>query len=151
MRLEPVPYMCVFNAAVQGAIAETMKWNMIRLELASSWQFPRGSAGRSYLLRIPLTEGGKIDSAALATQPMRATVRRYWPNEADMVGRLVETPDGFAIQYELNGTVSNDNSTPNCDEDQLYQFEAGIIEVGEEIFLTEPDGQQVKYRVASLQ
>ena len=122
-----------------------MKWKIVRLELASSWQFPRGSAGRSYLIRLPLTEQGAIDTAALANQPMRATVRRYWPNEADMVGRLVHTSMGFAIQYEHGSARLN-----HCGQ-HFYQFGAEAIEAGEEIFLTELDGHQVRYRIADLQ
>ena len=130
-----------------------MKWKVIRLELASSCQFPRGSAGRSYLVRLPLKEDGTIDTAALEAQPARATVRRYWPNEADMIGQLVYTPMGYAIQYEMNGSArSNGDSEANgLDELRLLQFGADAISVGEEIFLTEPDGHQVRYRVANLQ
>jgi hypothetical protein len=130
-----------------------MKWKVIRLELASSWQFPRGSAGRSYLVRLPLNEDGAIDTAALEAQPSRATVRRYWPNEADMVGQLVHTPTGYAIQYEMNGFArsNGDSGTNGHGELRLLQFGADAIRIGEEIFLTEPDGHQVRYRVANLQ
>jgi hypothetical protein len=130
-----------------------MKWKMIRLELASSWQFPRGSAGRSYLVRLPLKDDGTIDTTALEAQPARATVRRYWPNEADMIGQLVHTPMGYAIQYEMNGTarLNGDSGTNGHGETRLLQFGADAIKVGEEIFLTEPDGHQVRYRVANLQ
>lgn len=130
-----------------------MKWKVIRLELASSWQFPRGSAGRSYLVRLPLNDDGGIDTAALEAQPSRATVRRYWPNEADMVGQLTHTPMGYAIQYDLNGPVrSNGHTAANGnDEPRLLQFGADGIKLGEEIFLTEPDGHQARYRIAKLQ
>ena len=126
---------------------------MIRLELASSWQFPRGSAGRSYLIRLPLTADGAIDTAALESQPARATVRRYWPNEADMVGYLIHTPMGYAIRYEMNGTDrrSGGSETNGHGDPSLFQFGADAIRMGEEIFLTEPDGHQVRYRVANLQ
>ncbi len=125
---------------------------MIRLELASSWQFPRGSAGRSYLIRLPLTDDGAIDTAALESQPTRATVRRYWPNEADMVGYLVHTPMGYAIRYEMNETRLNGGSQSNGNSDQrLFQFGAEAIRIGEEMFLTEPDGHQARFRIASLQ
>ena len=129
-----------------------MKWKVIRLELASSWQFPRGSAGRSYLVRLPLTDEGAIDREALESQPVRATVRRYWPNEADMVGHLVHTPMGYAIQYEMNGSARlNGHSGVNGhSETRLFQFGADAIRLGEEIFLTEPDGHQVRYRIANL-
>lgn len=143
--------MCVFNRPAERGIAVAMKWKTIRLELASSWQFPRGSAGRSYLMRLPLTDQGRIDVAALDTQPMRATVRRYWPNQADMVGRLIRTPLGFAIQYENVPAAVNGGPATNghCDP-QLFQFGAEAIRGGDEIVLTEPDGYQGRYRVANF-
>ena len=129
-----------------------MKWKVIRLELASSWQFPRGSAGRSYLVRVPLTDEGAIDAAALEAQPARATVRRYWPNEADMVGQLVHTATGYAIQYDLNGLAQPNGQAANGHgEQRLLEFGADAIKLGNEIFLTEPDGSQARYRIAKLQ
>lgn len=70
-----------------------------------------------------------------------------------MVGQLVSTPDGFAIRYELDGSAAanghwNANSVA---PEHLFQFDAGAIKIGEEIYLTEPDGHDVKYRVANLQ
>lgn len=129
-----------------------MKWKMIRLELASSWQFPRGSAGRSYLIRLPLTEEGAIDGTALDSQPSRATVRRYWPNEADRIGQLVPTPTGYAIQYEMNGAslLNGDSEVNGHSNQRLFDFEADTIKIGEEIFLTEPSGHEARYRVASM-
>ena len=138
--------MCVFRTARVPAIAGTMQWKIIRLELASSWEFPRGSVGRSYLIRLPLTEDGAIDTAALESQPAHATVRRHWPNQADMLGLLVRTPMGYAIRYEISDPVVND-----AGEQALFQFGADAIKVGEQIFLAEPDGHKLRFRVASLQ
>ena len=128
-----------------------MKWKVIRLELASSWEFPRGSAGRSYLIRLPLTDEGCIDTTMLEQQPAHATVRRHWPNQADMVGRLIRTPLGFAIQYENVPAAVNGGPATNghCDP-QLFQFGAEAIRGGDEIVLTEPDGYQGRYRVANF-
>ena len=123
-----------------------MQWKVIRLELASNWEFPRGSAGRSYLIRLPLTEDGAIDTETLESQPTRATVRRYWPNQADMLGHLVRTPMGYAIRYEASG-----RSTGEASETALFQFGADAIKVGEQIFLAEPDGRQLNFRIASMQ
>ena len=129
-----------------------MKWKMIRLELASNWEFPRGSAGRSYLIRVPLSEDGTIDSATLESQPARATVRRHWPNQADMVGYLVHTPMGYAIRYEMNGASLNGSSHINGNSARsLFRFGADAIRIGEEIFLTEPDGKEARFRVAGMQ
>ena len=128
-----------------------MKWKVIRLELASSWEFPRGSVGRSYLIRLPLTETGAIDNAALETEPRHATVRRHWSNEADMLGYLVRTPTGYAIRYETSGTRHDIPATNGSAYQRLFQFGADAIELGEQIFLTEPDGSRLRYRVAGMQ
>lgn len=145
--------MCVFSIRRAWINWEPMKWKVIRLELASSWEFPRGSAGRSYLIRLPLTEEGAIDTAALDSQPARATVRRHWPNQADMVGHLEHTPLGYAIRYEMDGSSrGNGGASADTHPDQLlFQFGAEAIRVGEQIFLTEPDGRQLRFRIASLQ
>jgi len=129
-----------------------MKWKVIRLELASSREFPRGSAGRSYLIRLPLTEAGAIDTATLKSQPSRATVRRYWPNEADMLGYLEHTPLGYAIRYEINGgtKLSCSSEASRHSDMRPFQFGADEIKVGEQIILTEPDGRQLRFRIASL-
>jgi hypothetical protein len=144
--------MCVFSFVDGWPNSEPMKWKMIRLELASSWEFPRGSAGRSYLIRLPLAEDGAIDMATLEQQPARATVRRHWPNQADMLGYLVRTPMGFAIRYEANGECLKASAESNRTSDPpLLQFGAEAIRPGEQIFLTEPDGSKLRFRVAGLQ
>jgi hypothetical protein len=143
--------MCVFRFGADLPNPERMNWKVIRLELASSWEFPRGSAGRSYLIRLPLTADGAIDMSSLKTQPDRATVRRHWPNEADMLGYLVHTPAGYAIRYETNGTRAHHPAEANDNgEVPLFQFGAEAVQVGEQIFLTEPDGRKLRFRVTAL-
>lgn len=125
---------------------------MIRLELASSWEFPRGSVGRTYLIRLPLSDDGRICTDMLEAQPARATVRRYWPNQPDMLGNLVRTPMGYAIRYEMNGARVNGGGELDGPADQpSLQFGAESIRLGEQIFLTEPDGSRLRFRVAGLQ
>jgi len=128
-----------------------MKWKMIRLELASNRQFPRGSAGRSYLIRLPLDEDGAIDSATLESQPVRATVRRYWPNQADMVGYLVHTGPGYAIRYDMNGSKPSGAHVNGNADQRLFEFDVDAIRIGQEISLTEPDGHMARFRVADIQ
>lgn len=128
-----------------------MTWKVIRLELASNWQFPRGSAGRSYLIRLPLEEDGAIDSATLKSQPIRATVRRYWPNQADMVGHLVHFGRGFAIRYEMNGARANGEHVNGKADDPLFLLDVDAVRIGEVVSLTEPDGHMARFRIADIQ
>jgi hypothetical protein len=120
-----------------------MKWKMIRLELASNGEFPRGSAGRAYLIRLPLTDDGAIDAGTLESQPKRATVRRYWSNQADKLGYIVRTPRGYAIRYEANGHGETDQ--------KLFSFGAEAIRIGEQVVLTEVDDRELPFRVAGIQ
>lgn len=101
----------------------SMNWKIVRLELASSCETSRGSASRAYLLRVPLDPDGCIDADAIASNPARATVARYWASEPDMYGRL-ECVDGdwvinwpsrkgdsariAAVPLRVNDTISVD-------------------------------------------
>ena len=96
-------------------------------------------------------DGSSREPRPSTSQPARATVRRYWPNQADMLGYLVRTPVGYAIRYE-SGSKPNGGDRFNGNGDQpLFQFGADAIKLGQEIFLTEPDGHQARFRIASLQ
>jgi hypothetical protein len=116
-----------------------MAWKSIRLELAQSRDFPRGSASRAYLLRLPLGDDGLIDGTSLAERPGQATVRRFWPNQPDLSGTIVPTDRGWAFAYD-----------PGEAEETLVQHEPHPIRLGEAITLTEPDGRRLPFRVASL-
>jgi hypothetical protein len=132
--------MCVFIVAAGRRISTAMKWKVIRLELASNGEFPKGSAGRVYLMRLPLSDDGRIADDALEAEPERAVVRRYWANEADMIGHMVATPTGLAIRYEVDDAADG----------RLFQFVAASIHVGEEVVLIDVDGHERHFRVASL-
>jgi hypothetical protein len=117
-----------------------MTWNNIRLELARTKEFPQGSVSRCYLLRLPLMLDGMIDAAALKSDPARATVRRFWPNEPDLSGYVIRTSKGWAFSYR-----------PGDDDDEtVFHLETHPLRVGEYVTLTEPDGQQLPFRVAHL-
>jgi hypothetical protein len=117
-----------------------MSWKIIRLELAPTSEFPRGSAGRSYRIRLPLTDDGMIDLFKLEAEPARATARRFWPNQADMLGTIVQTPSGLFIQFESFG-----NNSP-----QLCKIDADNFRLGDKLVMTGPNGKKRKFRVASL-
>jgi hypothetical protein len=115
-------------------------WYSIRLELARTAEYPNGSASRCYLLRLPINANGLIEEGALEEEPARATVRRFWPNEADLSGYVIRTPRGWAFSYR-----------PGADDDEtVFHLESHPLRLGEYVTLTEPDGQQLPFRVASL-
>jgi hypothetical protein len=117
-----------------------MSWKSIRLELARTEEFPEGSASRAFLLSLPLRDDGLIDEWALREAPARATVRRFWPNEADMSGYVVRTPQGWAFSYEVG----------DHDDEAIFHLENHAILPGEYVTLTEPDGHLLPFKVASL-
>lgn len=117
-----------------------MNWKSIRLELARTEGFPEGSASRAFLLHLPLDEAGRVDEAALGAAPARATVHRFWVNEPDKSGYVVRTPRGWALSYEPG----------DADDEDVFHLETHPIRIGEYVTLTEPDGRQYPFRVASL-
>ncbi|HZF95067.1 MAG TPA: hypothetical protein VEZ20_09365 [Allosphingosinicella sp.] len=117
-----------------------MNWNIVRIELGRTRDFPQGSASRAYLLRLPLDDGGAIDEGAILSDPAHATVRRFWPNERDRSGRIVATPEGWAVRYDPG----------DAEEGAVYRLETAAVHLGGEIRVTEPDGRLLPFRVASL-
>ncbi len=117
-----------------------MTWYCISLELARTEDFPQGSASRCYLLRLPLTEDGLIDEAARQADPARATVRRFWPNQADLSGYVIHTPRGWAFSYRPGEE----------DDESVFHLETHPMRVGNYVTLTEPDGQQLPFTVARV-
>ncbi|MEJ5977375.1 hypothetical protein WG901_12060 [Novosphingobium sp. PS1R-30] len=114
-----------------------MTWQRIRLELAETRDFPRGSASRVYLLRLPLDPCGAIDSAALSRLPHRATVRRFWPSQADLSGHVIPAAGGWAFVYGRSEPVR---------QPVIPAFRSGG-----EVVLAEPDGTALPFRVARLE
>ena len=113
-----------------------MAWKSIRLELAETGEFPRGSASRVYLLRVPLDAQGAIDAAEVAHRSAHATVRRFWPNQPDLSGNVVMTPQGWSFDFG-QGTAVLQPATPP-------------LRLGTHVVLAEPDGTRLPFRVASL-
>jgi hypothetical protein len=113
-------------------------WNLVRLELAGTSEYPEGSASRAYMLRVPLDDAGLIDEAALAKRPALATVRRFWPNEADQTGHLVRNRAGWAFSYAIG----------DAGEEALCHLDDHPLRLGDRVMLTRPDGSRVPFRVA---
>lgn len=114
-------------------------WQLLRLELGRTPDFPEGSASHAYTLRLPLNEAGLIDEAAMAKRPELATVRRTWPNEPDQLGYVIRAGKGWAFSYEPGEE----------DDEALYHLESHALRPGEYVTLTQPDGDRLPFRVAS--
>ncbi len=116
------------------------QWNLVRLELARTPDFPESSANHKYLLRLPLGEDGLIDEAAFSGHPELATVRRSGPGEADQTGYLLRKGQGWAFSYALGEE----------DDESLYHLGSHRFRPGEYLTVTEPDGTRLPFRVADL-
>ena len=117
--------------------ASVMNWKTIRLELGPTPDFPAGSVTRAYLVRLPVRDDGEIDEATVSGNPKRATVRRFWPCEPDRIGHIVRTKCGWAFRC-------------NCSKEADAILEPKGLNLGEEVFVTEGDGPQLPFRVASI-
>ena len=116
-----------------------MNWKTIRLELAATREFPTGSAGRAFLLRLPLRDDGSIDEAEVAHRPSRATVRRFWASEPDSSGRIVRCPCGWECRCGRRD-----------DETLAFHLPSQPLRLGEQVIMTCPDGRKLPFRVATM-
>jgi hypothetical protein len=116
-------------------------WKIIKLELGPTGEFPKGSPGRCYILRLPLSSDGAIDAAECAAHPRQATVRRFWPNEADQSGHIVRKDGGWAFSY-----VSAEEA-----EGGKLRFEDKRLAPGGCLAITEFSGEELPFRVVSVQ
>jgi hypothetical protein len=143
LRISPNPAAAPWQAEsrIFHVILPMPKWNLVRLELARTPEFPEGSASRAYLLRVPLDAGGRIDEAALAARPALATVRRFWPNEPDQSGYLVRNGKGWVFSY-----------APGEDDDEaVYRLDGHVLCLGEYVTIAEPCGARHPFRVVRAQ
>lgn len=118
-----------------------MSWKSIRLELARTPEFPGGSASRAYVIRLPVNDDGLIDEEAVKENTAMARVRRFWPNERDMSGYVIKTPKGWAFSYRVG----------EDDDETIFLLDRHVILPGKYITLTEPDGSQLPFRIATVQ
>ena len=112
-----------------------MNWKTIRLELASTGEFPAGSVSRGYLIRVPLNDNGSIDEPGITEAPHKATVRRFWSTEPDESGHVVRANGQWALR-------SNGNA------DRVLS--ATSFELGNEVAVVDANGAPLRFRVASI-
>jgi hypothetical protein len=117
-----------------------MVWKTIRLELACTDAFPRGSAGRAFLLHVPIAGDGRIDRLEMDQHPGRATVRRYWGSEPDSFGPVEALEDSWALCC-----------TPEVADEPAYLLDAVPLHLNDRVNVRQPVGGTLPFRVASVQ
>lgn len=116
-----------------------MNWNNIRLELASNKEFPRGSASRAFLLRLPLNDDGSIDTASVERDPAQATVRRYWASEPDQSGRVFQQTGEWILNCLGASRVASN-----------FRLGSKVLRLGQPVCIRTPDGSKLPFRVTSI-
>lgn len=111
-------------------------WTAIRLELARTESFPQGSAGRAFLLHVPVNAQGFIDSAALHKSPTQAIVRRFWPSEPDQVGRIERANEDWAFCCRAGKAGET-----------MFRLDDGPLLLGQIVMIHGPDGVRLPFRV----
>lgn len=112
-------------------------WKNIRLELAQSPDFPTGSVGRAYLIRLPLDDNDLVDEGMLLKSPRLATVRRHWSVDPDEAG-VVQKVDG-AWAMSCSGRPA-----------RKLMFDGRPIRMGQIVSVVEPGGAVLTLRIAGI-
>ena len=113
-------------------------WKKVRLELAPTPGFPKGSPGRSYLLQVPVNENGEIDAVEIERYPTRATVRRFWSSEPDEYGKVVRADGHWLLCYDRDAGEA------------IFRLRSEALHLGGEVTVEGPDGVPSRFRVTSV-
>lgn len=113
----------------------------IRLELARSGEAPDGDVGHAYEFRAPLDASGHLDKKQWDEQKVLCAVRRMEHGEVVEHGLLIHTVGGkWMFSY-----------APGEDDDEaIFRFSSHAFTPGEYVSVTEHDGKQRTFRVASV-
>lgn len=122
-----------------------MSVKRVHLELARCPEFPEGSAARGYDFIAPIKGDGSLDAEAWPQVRDRCTVRRFWAGEDDETGRLVHTR-GRAWAFRLNGAAEDGGE----EDEPIFNFDRHRVVEGEYVSITEHDGVQRTFRIASV-
>lgn len=113
-----------------------MPWCLVRLELGDTKAFPSGSASRCYHIRAPLHESGLLDEHTYGEDRRRASARRYWPDEPDRIGYLLNVDGRWVLSFDGMDTIIENPRV--------------VFKVGNTIWLREPSGKSQPFRVAAV-
>jgi len=114
----------------------------IRLELARNPDFPEGSINHGYEFKAPLDTEGTLDKDGWSAERKNCTVRRFWQGEPDELGHLVHTRSNvWMFHYDGHGEE---------DDEPIFKFDRHHFLEGEYVSITEHDGVQRTFRVASV-
>lgn len=114
------------------------QWYLVKLELGPTLEYPNGSPGQAFLLRLPLAADGSVDEAMHAAAPREVFVRRFWQNEPDISGTVLPSASGWIFAF------------PNGTTDLRYYLDDVQIRPGAQTVLTDSHGARQPFRVVSV-
>lgn len=122
-------------------MAHKTSLNRIRLELARTADFPSGSAWHGYEFVAPLTDDGHVDPDAWNKSKELCHVRRFWGEGPEEAGQFVRNGHGWCFQYPEGSGIENES---------LYRLDRHRFTPGGYVTVTEPDGEQLPFRIVAL-
>ncbi len=113
----------------------------IRLNLARTPEHPEGSDLHYYRFTAPLTADNRLDPEAWKTNRDKCRVVRSWDGEEE-VGHVVHRPGGsWTFRFDIEG---------DDDTEAGYRLGDHTFALGEYVTITEEDGDQKTFWVASV-
>ena len=121
-----------------------MTLRRIRLELARCPEYPEGSRDHGYEFVAPLDAKGHFDAKEWKAAQEKCTVRRFWAGQDDEDGKL--------IHHRGNHWVFSYDPDPaeTADDEPIFRFDRHLFKEGEYVSITEHDGVQRPFRVATV-
>ena len=118
-----------------------MTLKIIRLELARTKDHPDGNRRHAYEFRAPLDADGTLDPKAWQAAKALCVVRRFENGAEAEVGVLQHhRGNRWAFSY-----------APGADDDEpIFKFSRHVFRQGEYVSVTEHDGTERTFRVASV-
>ena len=118
-----------------------MALKKIRLELARTREHPEGSSEHGYEFVAPLDAEGHFDVDEWRANRDKCLVHRFWRGEDDEHGTLIHRGQRWAFHYE-----EGDDE----DDEPIFRFDRHTFVQGEYVTITEHDGEQRTFRIASV-
>ena len=120
-----------------------MALQKIRLELARGKAYPDGSTAHGYEFVAPLDAGGHFDAAEWKKARDKCVVCRFWGSAEDEKGHLIHHRGRhWAFAYAPGSEES---------DEPIFRFDRHVFRQGEYVSITEHDGVQRTFRIASVQ
>ncbi|NBC20602.1 MAG: hypothetical protein GVY06_06085 [Alphaproteobacteria bacterium] len=114
----------------------------IHLELARESDHPAGDNAHGYDILAPLTADGFLDAEEWRAHRDKCRVRRFRPDDDDLIGRLKHSQGGkWYIDYDPDR---------DDDDERALHFENEQFRPGEYVAIRENDGTTHTFRVVAV-